>query len=1520
MGVVRKLSMMIEIKNNGAAAMEQANNSFDRVKATATEADRTMQRAGQSASRMGAQYQESSRKADQNTESMRHNANQTASTAERVKQLERQLELQKSALRASTAGLSDMGKETDSLRKRASGLSDVVDLQKKKVSALKDQYAEMKSETVQNGNTLHRMRVRINEESAALGDLQGDLAKTTRSFNKLSAAENNVFKKSAKKYRNIGSNMRDAGEGLTNTFGYASLAVGGGLAYAGKKAMDFQQQMSSTKSVMDPKDVEKYSKSLEHLAIVQGAKTKYSALEAAQAEEELIKAGVSVSDIMHGALSGSLSLATAGELNLKDAAEVASTALNAFRKDHLSVAKAADILAGAANASATDVSELKYSLSMVSGAASIAGLSFKDTATALAVYAQHGIKGSDAGTSLKTMLLNLHPQTEKAASEFERLGLLTFDASQAMKLLQAHGIKPLSTDQGKLMDQLTALSVKMSGAKEGTKKQEKAFKDLTMQSGALHSEFYDQHGDLKKIDDIAQLLSKHLKGMTSEQVSDSLKTMFGTDGYRGAGFLFQEGAKGVDAMARAMDKIKAADVAAQKMKNLKGDVEQLRGSAETAGISMGNHLVPILDKFVHVGQGVIDWFNHLSSPMQAVVTYTTVGTGAVIGLAAGFGLLLRGFGAVAKGYGMLNYAIGRMTGRTADSSVSLAAQRREMEKNTVAAENLARAEGNVGGVGSSVDIGGTGSASAKGKKKGGFIKRLFKRGGASTAAETVEDVAQNASRGGRFLRAAGTGAKWLGRGVAGLGILASLTGLLGMTKGTAGSHIGDVLGSMGGTWGGAAGGAALGTLIMPGVGTAIGGGIGAAAGSLAGSAVGKWAGGKIQGMFKGGNDYELSGSIKAYEDLNSKATEQLMSLEASGKKISKSTAGALKSTYSDMATSITETMKSHYYQDKDTLTSFMRSTKGISASEQNTILWNMQNSYKNQTKTVGKAQNRITDILDKARKEHRRLTSREKEEINALQAQMNDYAVMNMSKGAKDQRLIFEKLKTDAGNLSAQQAAAVVHNARKSEKSAIASARRKYDKVYEAIIHERDDTHSISADQAKKLIKAAQKQRDESIDSAKEMQKKVVSYAKKQAKGHVGQVDWETGKVLSFWDKMANGIGSTFNWLKGLFNLDASTNKANPYASSQKKGTSAKSSGTYKSGAYAYANGTSGHPGGDFVAGDGWKPEAIFTPNGKMTLSPAVPTLYKNMPAGTQILNGGDTERMLGAKAYAKGTNGFWDSIGDFLGKGFNWIKNGASSAANHLLKKAGVSVGDLGDLTNLTKNTAIPAIKNLISVGISNLANSSDLASFRGVKVSGDVKQWIAAGMKLAGVKGAPWAKGLATIAQRESGGNPNAVNNWDSNAKAGHPSAGLMQMIKSTFLAHAVKGHTSWMNPIDQVASDVRYIQARYGGISRVPGLVSMAKGGKYVGYAKGTKGAGAWATKLFGGNKKDNEQDKSSNVAISRNSQASINPTFNITINVNGNEKGMSENKIARLVQEKIEELFGDLRKTADTGWEY
>lgn len=123
--------------------------------------------------------------------------------------------------------------------------------------------------------------------------------------------------------------------------------------------------------------------------------------------------------------------------------------------------------------------------------------------------------------------------------------------------------------------------------------------------------------------------------------------------------------------------------------------------------------------------------------------------------------------------------------------------------------------------------------------------------------------------------------------------------------------------------------------------------------------------------------------------------------------------------------------------------------------------------------------------------------------------------------------------------------------------------------------------------------------------------------------------------------------------------------------------------------------------------------------------------------------------------------------------------------------------------------------------------------ASPASANVSGSLGQWLQQAEQLAGVSGPDWTKGLGIIAQHESSGNPNAVNNWDSNAKAGHPSEGLMQTIGPTFNEYALPGHTNIFNPVDNAIAAIRYIQSRYGGIDNVPGVRNVDSGLNYVGY---------------------------------------------------------------------------------------
>lgn len=119
----------------------------------------------------------------------------------------------------------------------------------------------------------------------------------------------------------------------------------------------------------------------------------------------------------------------------------------------------------------------------------------------------------------------------------------------------------------------------------------------------------------------------------------------------------------------------------------------------------------------------------------------------------------------------------------------------------------------------------------------------------------------------------------------------------------------------------------------------------------------------------------------------------------------------------------------------------------------------------------------------------------------------------------------------------------------------------------------------------------------------------------------------------------------------------------------------------------------------------------------------------------------------------------------------------------------------------------------------------------------SGNVAEWIAQAREILIQEGVPADqiddKAIATIIEHESGGNPSIVNDWDSNAAAGHPSKGLMQTIDSTFNSYAVPGHTDILNPVDNIVAASRYAIHRYGSLSDVPGVVAVRHGGAYVGY---------------------------------------------------------------------------------------
>ncbi len=461
------------------------------------------------------------------------------------------------------------------------------------------------------------------------------------------------FDAAAKKTRELGSETeklgqkREAFEGL----GRGALAFGAvaatavGLAIA--KYAEFDQAMSSVQAATHASAGEMLQ--LRDAAIDAGARTVFSATEAANAIEELSKAGVSTSDVLHGGLSGALDLASAGELKVADAAQIAATAMTQFNLKGNEVPHVADLLAAGAGKAQGSVQDLSQALNQGGLVASQAGFSINETTGTLAAFASAGLLGSDAGTSLKTAILALQNPSTTAAATMKQYGI----------------------------------------------------------------DVYDSSGKMLSFGGIAAQLQDRLGGLSDEQRNAALATIFGNDAVRAANVLYSQGADGIaDWTTKVNDNGYAAETARLKLDNLKGDVEQLGGAFDTALIKSGTGANDTLRDLVQTGTFLVGAFGDLPQPVLNAGLGLGVLTAAV-GLTGGaaliavpkfaafkaqldtMGISLRSAAlrtvAMGAAFAGITFAIGYLVSKQADLTANTAEFTDTLDKSTGALTKYSRA-------------------------------------------------------------------------------------------------------------------------------------------------------------------------------------------------------------------------------------------------------------------------------------------------------------------------------------------------------------------------------------------------------------------------------------------------------------------------------------------------------------------------------------------------------------------------------------------------------------------------------------------------------------------------------------------------------------------------------------------------------------------------------------------------------------------------------------------------------------
>lgn len=340
-----------------------------------------------------------------------------------------------------------------------------------------------------------------------------------------------------------------------------------GMGVAIKAYADFDEAMSNV-AANTGASADELAR-LRQAAIDAGKDTIYNATESANAINELAKAGMSTSDVLSGGLSGALDLAASDGMQVSEAAELMSSTLAQFNLTGKDATSVADALAAGAGKAQGLAHDLGYALSQSGMVANSFGISMDETVGTLASFAHAGMIGSDAGTSLKTMLISLANPSDKARALMDELGISAYDAQ----------------------------------------------------------------GNFVGLEGLAGQLKTAMGGLSQEQRNQALATIFGSDAIRAANVLYDEGSDGIAKWTDAVSESGyAQEMAAKKTDNLKGDIEQLGGSFDTMLLTLGSGANGPMRQFVQGLEGVLDAFSSLPAPVQQGIVVATAAAGGLTAL------------------------------------------------------------------------------------------------------------------------------------------------------------------------------------------------------------------------------------------------------------------------------------------------------------------------------------------------------------------------------------------------------------------------------------------------------------------------------------------------------------------------------------------------------------------------------------------------------------------------------------------------------------------------------------------------------------------------------------------------------------------------------------------------------------------------------------------------------------------------------------------------------------------------
>ena len=354
------------------------------------------------------------------------------------------------------------------------------------------------------------------------------------------------------------------GLGTKMTLGVTTPILGAATA-AINVGNDFEAEMSRVKAISGATGNQ--FQELSQQAMDLGAKTAFSSSEAADGMENLASAGFSTSEIME-AMPGMLDLAASSGEDLANSADIAASTLRGFGLAANQAGHVADVLAKNAADTNAAVADTGLAMKYIAPVAQSAGWSLESVTAAIGLMSNAGIKGEQAGTTLRGALTNLMNPSDVAAKSMRSVGFSAYDAQGKMK--------PLSQIVGELSSKTANLS--------------------------------------------------------NKQRDQVIATIMGTESLSGMQVLLKDGKGSLDQMTESLKNSNgAADEMARTMQdNTKSSIEQMTGSLETAGITVQKALAPSIRDAADKVTELANAFGELDSESQKNIL-RTVGVVAAIG-------------------------------------------------------------------------------------------------------------------------------------------------------------------------------------------------------------------------------------------------------------------------------------------------------------------------------------------------------------------------------------------------------------------------------------------------------------------------------------------------------------------------------------------------------------------------------------------------------------------------------------------------------------------------------------------------------------------------------------------------------------------------------------------------------------------------------------------------------------------------------------------------------------------------